>query len=233
MPNPDHTTYPPQEARDRFGMTLTRWAERAGWSHDMPLRWGKAAGFPAVADSTFNRMQRGKIAQPYPVTFIQFGIMNDRLARKDYGLAADDPLLRRIARQRPIEHEDGRIWSAADFFAHYIGELEAPPWACEQPLPTLEQAVKASAEATDLFRATATAAGLSLPAAWDALAQAAADPLAPVSPLGDLELETLRTVLSGWHAWTPEQLRDLQDLDGGLRPLTLLHYWKDSLGKPA
>ena len=25
-------------------------------------------------------MQRGKIAQPYPVTFIQFGMMNDRLS---------------------------------------------------------------------------------------------------------------------------------------------------------
>jgi hypothetical protein len=43
--------------------------------------------------------------------------------------------------------------------------------------------------------------------------------------LGPEELESLRMVLSGWHTWTPQQLRDLLDLDGNLRPLRLLDYW--------
>jgi hypothetical protein len=227
MSNPDHAIYPSQEARDRFGHTITTWMERAGWSHDIPLRWGKAAGFPTVADSTFNRMQRGKIAQPYPVTFIQFGMMNDRLARKDYGLAEDDPLLARVARQRAIEHEDGRIWTATDFFSHFIGELEPPAWAREQPLPTLEDAVAATSEAVELFKATAQAAQLTLPEAWGSLSALAADNQGPVlPPLSAEELETFRMVLSGWHTWTPQQLRDLRDLDGNLRPLGLLDYWK-------
>ena len=68
MANPIHALYPPQQARLAFGRTLTLWLERGGWSHDIPLRWGKAADFPAVADSTFNKLQRGKIEQPYPVT---------------------------------------------------------------------------------------------------------------------------------------------------------------------
>lgn len=227
--NADHSNFPTQEARDRFGQTLSAWVERAGWSHDIPLRWGKAADFPTVADSTFNRLQRGKIAHPYPVTFIQFGIINDRLARHDYGLADTDPLLPRIARQRPIEHEDGRIWTATDFFSHFIGELDAPSWAGEQPLPTLEEAVAASGQAMEAFKATAEAAELTLPQAWQSLAALAAVGQGPVlPPLNSEELETLRMVLSGWHTWTPEQLRELRDLDGNLRPLGLLDYWKDT-----
>jgi hypothetical protein len=226
MSNPDHAIHPSQEARERFGRTITAWVERAGWSHDIPLRWGKAAGFLAVADSTFNKMQRGKIAQPYPVTFIQFGMMNDRLARKDYGLTEGDPLLARIARQRAIEHDDGRAWTATDFFSHFIGELDPPAWAKEQPLPTLEEAVAASAKAVALFKKAADAAQLPLPEAWASLADHAGDAQCPVLPaLGPEELESLRMVLSGWHTWTPQQLRDLLDLDGNLRPLRLLDYW--------
>lgn len=230
MSSPDNASYPSQSCRDCFGKTLTSWLERAGWSHDTPLRWGKAAQFPTVADSTFNRMQRGKIAQPYPVTFIQFGMMNNRLASKDYGLAQDDPLLPRIARQRPIEHDDGRLWTATDFFSHFIGELEPPAWAKEQPLPTLQQAVEASAEAVERFKGTAQAQKLSLPEAWESLAAVAAKASATVMPhLSNDELEALRMVLSGWHTWTPEQLHQLRDLDGGLRPLNLLDYWKDTI----
>jgi hypothetical protein len=230
MSSPDNVSYPSQSCRDCFGKTLTSWLERAGWSHDTPLRWGKAAQFPTVADSTFNRMQRGKIAQPYPVTFIQFGMMNDRLASRNYGLAEDDPLLPRIARQRAIEHDDGRLWTATDFFSHFIGELEPPAWAKEQPLPTLQQAVEASAEAVERFRGTAQALNLPLPEAWESLAAVAAKASATVMPhLSNDELETLRMVLSGWHTWTPEQMHQLRDLDGGLRPLSLLDYWKDTI----
>ena len=225
--NADHANYPSQESRDRFGETLTALMERVGWSHDIPLRWGRAACFPTVADSTFNRLQRGKIAQPYPVTFIQFGIINDRLARRDYGLSETDPLLPRIARQRPIEHEDGRIWTATDFFSHFIGELDPPSWAVEQSLPTLEEAVAASSQVVAAFKATADAADLLLPQAWQSLAALAAVDQGPVLPaLNSEELETLRMVLSGWHTWTPQQLRELLDLDGELRPLQLLNYWK-------
>ncbi len=226
MASADPNSQPAQEARERFGRTISAWLERAGWSHDIPMRWGKAAGFPCVADSTFNRMQRGKIAQPYPVTFIQFGLMNERLAQKDYGLAKDDPLLPRIARQRAIEHEDGRIWSATDFFSHFIGEQEPPAWAQEQPLPSLEEAVEASAKAVERFRRSAERSGLTLPAAWESLAAAAArTPGGGMPLLNGEELETLRMVLSGWHTWTPEQLRQLLDLDGQLRPLLLLDHW--------
>jgi hypothetical protein len=224
----------PAGARERFGDTLLAWITRAGWNHDTPLRWGKAAGFPAIADSTFNRMQRAKIANPFPITFLQLGLLNDRLARRDYGLSADDPLLSRVSRQRPIEHEDGRPWTAADFFAHFIGELDAPAWVSDQPLPTLEEAVTASAEVAEEFKQAAAAKGLDLPAAWRSLAALSATGEAPVLPqLSEEELDLLRMVLSGWQVWTPEQLRELRDLDGRLRPLELIRYWSAMPGSSA
>jgi hypothetical protein len=228
--NPIHAAFPNQAARERFGLTLTLWLERGGWSHDIPLRWGKQVGFPTVADSTFNRLQRGKIEQPYPVTFIQFGIINERLARADYGLAADDPLLPRLIKQRAIEHGDGSAWRATDFFSHFIGELEAPAWALEQPLPTLQQATAASAAVLERFTGIAKQRSLSMPAAWQSLAALVASTSPPA--LDAAELEVLRNVLSGWHTWSPEQLRELIDLDGQMRVEALIDRWADSSVKP-
>ena len=227
MANPIHALYPPQEARLAFGHTLTLWLERGGWSHDIPLRWGKAADFPAVADSTFNKLQRGKIEQPYPVTFIQLGLMNARLAAGDYGPIEDQALKERIARQKPITHEDGDLWVATDFFAHFIGEEQAPAWARQRPLPTEQEATEASNRASEQFRSLAGAHGLSLPQAWHGLAAHVAS-MRP-RPLTGEELEVLRTVLSGWHLWSPQQLQALVDVEGVMRAELALSSWAKAL----
>ena len=223
MANPIHALYPSQDARLAFGRTLTLWLERGGWSHDIPLRWGKAADFPAVADSTFNKLQRGKIEQPYPVTFIQLGLMNARLAKGDYGPIEDQALKERIARQKPITHEDGDLWVATDFFAHFIGEEPAPAWARQRPLPTEQEATARSNGASEQFRSLAGAHGLSLPEAWHGLAAHVAS-MRP-RPLTGEELEVLRTVLSGWHLWSPQQLQALVDVEGVMRAELALSSW--------
>ena len=227
MANPIHALYPPQQARLAFGRTLTLWLERGGWSHDIPLRWGKAADFPAVADSTFNKLQRGKIEQPYPVTFIQLGLMNARLAKGDYGPIEDQALKERIARQKPITHEDGDLWVATDFFAHFIGEEPAPAWARQRPLPSEQEATEASNRASEQFRSLADAHELSLPQAWHGLAAHVAS-MRP-RPLTGEELEVLRTVLSGWHLWSPQQLQALIDVEGVMRADLALSSWAKAL----
>jgi len=227
MANPIHALYPPQEARLAFGRTLTLWLERGGWSHDIPLRWGKAADFPAVADSTFNKLQRGKIEQPYPVTFIQLGLMNARLANGDYGPIEDQALKERIARQKPITHEDGDLWVATDFFAHFIGEELAPPWARQRPLPSEQEATARSNGASEQFRFLAGSHELSLPQAWHGLAAHVAS-MRP-RPLTGEELEVLRTVLSGWHLWSPQQLQALVDVEGVMRAELALSSWAKAL----
>ena len=227
MANPIHALYPPQQARLAFGRTLTLWLERGGWSHDIPLRWGKAADFPAVADSTFNKLQRGKIEQPYPVTFIQLGLMNARLAKGDYGPIEDQALKERIARQKPITHADGDLWVATDFFAHFIGEEPAPAWARQRPLPSEQEATEASNRASEQFRSLAGSHELSLPQAWHGLAAHVAS-MRP-RPLTGEELEVLRTVLSGWHLWSPQQLQALIDVEGVMRADLALSSWAKAL----
>ena len=227
MGNPAHSKYPNDEARRCFGQTLTRWLERGGWSCDLPMRWGHAANFPAVADSTLNRLQNGRIEQPYPITFIQFGILNDRLARQDYGLPDDDPMLERLAQQRPIVDADGRPWAAADFFALFIGDLEPPEWAMTPPMPTKRDAVKVSEEVRLLFARLAQEQGMTLLEAWRSFEEARPKWRPPL--LSRAELEVVRNVLAGWHTWTPEELQDLQTLEGGVRPLLALERWNAEL----
>jgi hypothetical protein len=210
---------------------LTLWLERGSWSHDIPLRWGKAAGFPAIADSTFNKLQRGKIEQPYPVTFIQLGLINARLVAQDFTGVDDPVLVARLARQRPILHEDSEPWTATDFFSHFIGEQAAPEWARQRPAPTLEQAVAASAAIADRFREQASATGLPMLEAWRSFAAHVANETPRL--LGAEDLEVLRTVLSGWDVWTPDQLQDLTDPDDRLRPDLALDAWAASLPKAA
>lgn len=224
---PTPSRQPDQPTRLRFGQTLLQWCARAGWAHDFPLRWGKAAGFTVVADSTFNRLQHGKIEQPYPITFIQLGLMNQRLEAREYGLPKEHALYARLTRQEAIADEDGHVWTATDFFSHFIGEKAPPEWALLPELPTLETAVAASVKAQERFAALAQGHGLSLPEAWQSLAAWVGKGSPAV--LNREELGTLRDVLSGWHSWTPEELQSLLTAEGENRAEQALDAWKQSL----
>ena len=48
-------------------------------------------------------------------------------------------------------------------------------------------------------------------------------------PLTGEELEVLRTVLSGWHLWTPQQLQALVDVEGVMRAELALSSWAKAL----
>ncbi|MCP9819832.1 hypothetical protein KBZ18_10040 [Synechococcus sp. Cruz-9H2] len=222
MPTPEPVSDSQDQPNLVFGRTLTLWLSLGGWTHDTPLRWGKAAGFSSVADSTFNRLQRGKILQPYPITFLQLGEMNARLARADYGSIDDQALKERVAKQQPITHEDGTPWSATDFFSHFIGELDPPSWARARPQPTVQDAVAASQEAQRSFSAHTEALGLTPMEAWELLS-ASAD-----GRLDTRELDLFRNVLSGWHTFTPSELQGFIDLHGHNRALDALAAWQQT-----
>jgi hypothetical protein len=219
MAQQDHSPLPSAEARLVFGRTLQAWCRRAGWGHDLCMKWGKAAGFPSVADSTFNRLQNGKIEQPFPITFLHFGIINSRIATSDYGLPESHPLIIRLKRQEPITATDHTPWRASEFFSHFIGELEPPTWALQPSLLSLEQAVQLSASAAERFRVKATERALAPAQAWQSFQLSASGLLSAE------ELAVMRDVLAGWATWTPEQLRQLNDGTGELRCTTALDAW--------
>ena len=219
MAQQDQSPLPSAEARLVFGRTLQAWCRRAGWGHDLCMKWGKAAGFPSVADSTFNRLQNGKIEQPFPITFLHFGIINSRIATSDYGLPQSHPLIIRLKRQEPITATDRTPWRASEFFSHFIGELEPPTWALQPSLLSLEQAVQLSASAAERFRVKATERALAPAQAWQSFQLSASGLLSAD------ELAVMRDVLAGWATWTPEQLRQLNDGTGELRCTTALDAW--------
>lgn len=194
----DRYTHPPLAARQRFGRTLSAWAARNGWIHSTLHEWGEQAGFPAVRDSSFNRLQNAKTEQPSPLTFAQLAIANARVAAGDYSGLTDRALKDRLKESIPITGADGRPWKAMDFFGHFMGELDAPEWA-QAPKPlSAEEATALSRTHQSRFEAIAQAKGLTPAAGWREL-EGCCTALTPA------QRDLLRNVLSGWHSWTPQE----------------------------
>lgn len=194
----DRYSHPPLAARQRFGRTLTAWCNRNGWIHSTLHEWGEQAGFPAVRDSSFNKLQNAKTDQPQPLTFIQLALANARVAEGDYSGVSDRRLKDRLKDSQPITDANGRPWRATEFFSHFIGELEPPEWL-QQPEPLSEEAAKAlSAEHQGRFEAIAKEKQLSPAVAWKELEQ-------HCQGLTNAQRDLLRNVLSGWHQWTPSE----------------------------
>ena len=195
---PNRYSHPPLAARQRFARTLTAWCSRNGWIHSTMHEWGEQAGFPAVRDSSFNKLQNAKTEQPQPLTFFQLAIANARVAAGDYSGVTDRRLKDRLKESQPITDAKGNPWRATEFFSHFIGELDAPEWL-QQPEPLSEQAAKAlSAEHQARFEATAKGKMLSPAVAWKELEQ-------HCQGLTAAQRDLLRNVLSGWHQWTPSE----------------------------
>lgn len=193
----DRYQHPSLAARQRFGRTLTAWANRNGWIHSTLHEWGEQAGFPAVRDSSFNRLQNAKTEQPSPLTFIQLAMANARVADGDYSGVTDRQLKDRLKDSEPIA-SNGKTWGAMEFFGHFVGELEAPDWATGPKPLTVAEAAELSREQQARFEAIAKAKGITPAAGWrelDACCQG----------LNATQRDLLRNVLSGWHSWTPAE----------------------------
>jgi hypothetical protein len=76
---------------------------------------------------------------PKPNFFRGLGQFNAAVAERDFIGVTDRRLMDRLKRGEPLTHADGMPWTAADFFACYIGELEAPPDLLKPLEPELTQ----------------------------------------------------------------------------------------------
>lgn len=221
----DSQRFPSPEHRVRFGRTLTAWLARGGWAHDTPQKWGQAVGFPCVKNSTYSQLQRGQIEQPKPLTFYQLGLMNDRLARRDYGTIHDVRLRQRVQAQEPIVGLDGKPWTAVDFFGHFMGMIAPPDWVIGSSEPTEEEAERITRELVSQFQEVARDRMLTPLDAWNQLSPYCRQ-------LNKAELDKLRNVLSGWHVFTPAELVDLGNGEPGSRVARALNAWKLSEASP-
>ncbi len=201
MNDQDRNLYPPVEARQRFGRTLTAWAARNGWIHSTLQDWGHEAGFPTTRDSTFNRLQNGKIEQPQPLTFCQLQQVNQRVADQNFKGVTSRALLDRLKDSEPIV-TNGQLWGAMHFFGHFCGELEGPEWSAPPQLLSTAEVEALSLEHQERFAATAKERMVAPAVAWKELEHHCAGLSGP-------DRDRLRDVLSGWHQWTPEEWQGL------------------------
>lgn len=226
MAETDRERYPGHDARRRFGRTLHLWRLKAGWSQDTLHEWGKAAGFSTVTDAVWNKLEGGKTPQPLPLTFIQLGTANDRLARQEWGTIADLRLRQRVQGQTPILDLNEQPWTAVDFFAHFVGLTPPPCWAEETQAWAISQedAEKLGAQQREMFIKYAQDNLLDRAEAWGQLQQ-------HCNGMSQEQVEAFKLVLAGHHKWTPAELGAMTDGAGRNATIQALQAWcdKDSL----
>lgn len=115
-----------EAARVRFGGMIRRWFQSGGWTTKTPAEWAKAAGLPQISNNTVSFIWRGTQPKTSPAFFTAIGYLNQRLADRDYGPLQDRGLRDRVSNLQPLR-DAGGLWTAADFFAAYIGLKELPP----------------------------------------------------------------------------------------------------------
>lgn len=222
MADADRKLYPGPEARQRFGRTIKLWRLRGSWRQDTLHEWGKAAGFSCVTDAVFNKLERGMTEQPLPLTFIQLGIANERLAKQDYGAIADKRLRELVQAQEPLTDEDGTIWTAVDFFSCFCGLKEPPSWAkkLDALAITAEEAEKLSWQQREMFLKYAQDCLLDRMEAWNQLQQ-------HCKGMSREQVEAFKLVLGGHKSWTPQELADMTDERGQNLSINALQSWCD------
>lgn len=148
------------EAAVAFGISLTRWRRRQGWTQATAAKWAAAVGRTCVFSSQWSHLENATMKNPGPPLFVNLGSMNRDIARQDYGPIRDRALMDRVKAAVPVVHNDGEPWDAADFFAAYIGIQPWPVLANEAPQITAEDAAAWSATLRNWFQETVQAAGL-------------------------------------------------------------------------
>ena len=213
-----------EQARLRFGLMVKAWMRSGGWSTKTPMEWAKAAGLPQISNNTVSFIWAGTQPKTSPRFFASLGYLNQRLAARDYGPIQNRALMDRVKALEPICDANGRPWSAVDFFACYIGQLDPPPQFNSGPPPektkllSPELAQRISSQKQQLFEHHATNHGLSKAEAWAQLKQ-------HCDGLTAEQLDVLLQVLSGWRSWTPQELEELKDEQGHNRAVLALQDW--------
>lgn len=223
MPDQPYTEESLLAARQRFGRMVMAWMTSGGWSTKTAMQWSKAVGLPQLSNNTVSFIWNGTQPKTSPEFFARLGYLNMRLAAKDYGPIQDRKLKDRVSALQPLCHANGTPWTAVDFFACFIGQLDPPPQFDTGPpgktkLLSPELAQRISSQKRHIFETHASARGLSKADAWSELK-------GYCKGLDAEQLDVLQQVLSGWRHWTPEELAGLMDAEGHNKAVLALQEW--------
>lgn len=118
-----------QNSANEFGRTLLAWRRQNSWTQYTIGKWAKCAGFKFPSFGNLSAFEHGKNLHLRPITFIQFGELNSRLANiesQDLLEIKDKDLRTVIKKSKPIVSPTGVAWCEQNFFAHFIGVLPRP-----------------------------------------------------------------------------------------------------------
>jgi hypothetical protein len=153
------STTPAPYCAPSFGQTLLGWQRLNNWSQQDIHALVSAHKFPGPYNSQWSVACRG-CHDPKPGFFVGLGLFNQAVA--DHNLPGSIPRARRdrFIDAQPLILDDGRIATAVDFFALYLGVLPCPQQVANVPLPE-EKSAKAEPEESAVASAAAAIAQLS------------------------------------------------------------------------
>jgi hypothetical protein len=212
-----------QAHREAFGRAITIWFKQNGWSqqtlHDFSLAIGNTGG---VWNSQASLLQRGRL-DCKPQFWVALGTLNAAIAAQGLAAVTSRSLRDRLTGAEPFLAADGRVATATDFFAMFIGEQPINDcYLAPEPEPVYsdDEGKGLSEMCREAFRRIAQDMMLSPREAWDGLRPHCKD-------MSSEEVARFREVLAGWSDWSGEEVTALS-VPGQLgKPAQALEDWGD------
>ena len=122
-----------------LGPIVKAWFARNEWPQSVSEGLARSKGWTCGPwASQVSICMSGRLT-PKPNFFRGLGQFNAAVAERDFIGVTDRRLMDRLKRGEPLTHADGMPWTAADFFAAYVGLLEPPADLLTPPKPELTQ----------------------------------------------------------------------------------------------
>jgi transcriptional regulator with XRE-family HTH domain len=214
------------EARLAFGRMLRLWRERNGWTQYTVADWGKEAGFSAISYGNLSAIEQGKAGELRRPAFFQLAEVNRRIAEQSWGRLKSQALKDKLKGATAIVDDDGTLWGPIELWSCYVGLRPVP--TAFQPKPRPEAPSVALQEARALSQT------------WRELVSSAVDErdldafeaVQEIARQAPLPLrKQLRTVLTSFGDYEPEQLKELWD--GEWLPERWIRAWLEILSPTA
>ena len=210
-----------QQAASRvaFGRMLLNWRRRNGWTQYTACTWAEAIGEPKLVISYGNLsvIEQGKAGGLRQRSFWQLWELNRRIASCDWGRFGDRELRQKLEAAIPLGDADCPLWGPLEFWACYVGLRPVPAAFAVSPAPVIgpRQAALLSNRWRQQLRSLIDTHQLDPATALDALVH-----------LADEEhRRTFYTVLTGFRAYSPQELSALWLHGDRYRPQQWLEQW--------
>ena len=122
-----------------LGPIIKAWFARNAWPQSVSEGLARSKGWDCGPwASQISICMSGRLT-PKPNFFRGLGQFNEAVAERDFVGVKDRRLMDRLKQGVPVTHPNGVPWTASDFFAAYLGALEAPAELLAPPAPKLTQ----------------------------------------------------------------------------------------------